>query len=486
MRTLCFVFAVAAVVHLAPNSPKALAADPMFDNAKDCGLTGVKMNCRVWEPANYKAGTKYPLIVYMHGAGQAGYSANPSENAKLIENTRNWAAMLLGVVNESTGKTNGEYFVMLPQAPDSETKAPTGGAYVQWDWGQTQSYKLSSTPESLTLRNARAMLEGVQKKYSIDAERLYAIGSSMGGFGTWDMIARNPTLFAAGLPNAGGGPPDAAPTLRNMAIWSHHNDGDGAVPVASDREMFKAIALAGGRPLYTETVLKDHTDGGVLGNPNFFSWMLAQRRGVAATSNPSLSFNPPGGALKSPVTVTITSDQGKNIRYTLDGTVPSPTAGTVYKGPITVANSAILIAMVDSGEQKMFHAAPFQVDGKPLPNGAVIVDATPPPASMGGNSGVGGSVPAGGTGGEVAQGGKGGQAGSTANTSGGSNAGTAGSNGDAGGSAGSDSAKDETHTHEASGCSFGSRHWTKPATSLIAISYALFIFGRRRRFRARV
>jgi|GEM_PF-6978265 len=202
MRTSFLVFTVAAVFHLAANGPTGQAADPMFENAKDCGLPGVKMNCRVWEPANYKAGTKYPLIVYMHGAGQAGYSSNPVQNAKLIENTRNWAAMLLGVVNEESGKTNGEYFVMLPQAPDSETKAPTGGAYVQWDWGQTSSYKLSSTPESPTLRNARAMLDGVQKKYNIDPSRLYGIGSSMGGFGTWDMIARNPTLFAAGLPNA--------------------------------------------------------------------------------------------------------------------------------------------------------------------------------------------------------------------------------------------------------------------------------------------
>jgi predicted esterase len=491
MRTSCFVVAVAAVVHVASNSPHALAADPMFDNAKDCGLAGVKMNCRVWEPANYKAGTKYPLIVYMHGAGQAGYSANPVENAKLVENTRNWAAMLLGVVNESTGKTNGDYFVMLPQAPNSETNSPTGGAYVQWDWGQTQSYKLSTTPESPTLRNARAMLEGVQKKYNIDADRLYAIGSSMGGFGTWDLIARNPSLFAAGLPNAGGGPPDAAPMLRNMAIWSHHNDGDGAVPVFSDREMFKSVALAGGRPLYTETVLKDHTDGGVLGNPHFFAWMLAQRRGVPATSNPSLAFNPPGGAVKSPVTVTISSDQGKNIRYTLDGTVPSPTNGVVYKAPITVANSAILFAMVDSGEAKVFHAAPFQVDGKPLPNGAVLVDAPPSPSSPGGNGagaggtagvGSGGTSAQGGIGGELSQGGKGGQGGFASNSNADPNSLNRADGGTTGESAESGPERDETNQHATSGCSFSAGGSSHHATSFLVIGYALFSWRRRRRF----
>ena len=49
----------------------------MFASAKDSGLAGVKMNCRVWEPSTYKPNTKYPLIVYLHGAGQAGFSADP-------------------------------------------------------------------------------------------------------------------------------------------------------------------------------------------------------------------------------------------------------------------------------------------------------------------------------------------------------------------------------------------------------------------------
>lgn len=149
MRTFIWGLGFGCAAVLGVATPHAAAADPMFASAKDCGLAGVKMNCRVWEPNNYKPGTKYPLIVYLHGAGQAGYSSDSAENERVIQNTRNWA-------------------------------------------------------------------------------RLYAIGSSMGGFGTWDLIARNPTLFAAGLPNAGGGPPDAAVGLRNMAIWSHHNDGDGS------------------------------------------------------------------------------------------------------------------------------------------------------------------------------------------------------------------------------------------------------------------
>lgn len=460
-----FPLSLGAAAFLLFPCPEAQAANAMYANAKDCGLPGVMMNCRVWEPANYKAATKYPLIVYLHGAGQAGFSSNTTENARIVENTQNWAGMLLGVVNEETGKTNGEYFVMMPQAPDSETKPPNGGAYVQWDWGQTQSYKLSATPESATLGNARAMLQGVQQKYSVDADRLYVIGSSMGGFGTWDLISRNPSIFAAGLPNAGGGPPDAAAALRNMAIWSHHNDGDGAVPAASDREMFKAVALAGGRPVYTETVLNDHTDGGVLGNRNFFSWMMAQRRGVAATSNPSLSFDPPGGKLTSPVKVTIASDQGKDIRYTLDGTVPSRSTGTVYKGPITIANSAILIAMVDSGEQKTFHAAPFVVDGKPLPNGAMIVDP-PVPAGSGGSTGNGGSGGgamnggSGGSGGGAMIGANGGSGGTKpASSTGGQGGAKSENSGDGGSGSGGTTAEEQgsDDSKAGSGCSMGPR-----------------------------
>ncbi len=404
-------FGLISSLILAASSASALnTTDKMYAAAEDCSLQGVQMNCVLWKPANYNPATRYPLIVYMHGAGQAGWDANPANNIDLIRNTQNWAAMLQAVVNGDTGQTNGEYLVMMPQAPNSDTMAPDGGAYVQWDWSQHQSYSLS-LPESQTMKNARAMIDGVRGLSSIDGDRIYVIGASMGGFGAWDAAARYPGVFAATMPNAGGGPPDSAPLLKNMAIWSHHNDLDDAVPVDSDREMFLSVAKAGGRPIYTESLLgpqdQRHTDWGVSGNPNFMSWMLAQRRGVPAATNPSLAFDPPGGALTSPVSVTLSSDQGGSIRYTLDGTMPSPNSGMVYNGPITLTDSVVLIAMADNGGQKFFHAAPFQVDGKPLPAGAELMDGpapplTNPPATGGSaNAGTGGAASnpgAGGTG----------------------------------------------------------------------------------------
>ncbi|MDX2054443.1 MAG: chitobiase/beta-hexosaminidase C-terminal domain-containing protein [Polyangiaceae bacterium] len=394
MRVSFARFGFACAIAFTASSAAALSGttDPLFIPAKDCSLPGVNMNCVLWEPANYNPATKYPLIVYMHGAGQSGWDANPASNMERIENTKNFAAMLMTVVSEEMGVTNGEYLVMMPQAPDFETTPPNGGAYVQWDWGQQQSYSMTTLAESPTMQRARAMIDQVRGTHNVDADRIYAIGVSMGGFGAWDAASRYPGVFAATLPSAGGGSPDAASLLKNMAIWSHHSDADGAVPSNSDREMFRAVALAGGRPVYTETISSDHSDGGVSSNPNYLSWMLAQRRGVPATSNPALAFDPPGGALTSPVMVTISSDQGSNIRYTLDGTVPSSSTGMVYNGPIALTDSVVLIAMVEGGGERVFHAAPFQVDGKPLPAGAELVNGTPPPlppvtGSGGSNSG---------------------------------------------------------------------------------------------------
>ncbi len=412
MHAPLFKFGLISSLILAASSASALnTPDKMFALAEDCSLPGVQMNCVLWKPANYNPATKYPLIVYMHGAGQSGWSADAGANIEIIRNTQNWAAMLATVVGEETGTTNGEYLVMMPQAPNPDTM-PGGGAYVEWDWGQSQSYSLT-LPESQTMKNARAMIESVRGASSIDADRIYVIGASMGGFGAWDAAARYPGVFAATMPNAGGGPPDSAPLLKNMAIWSHHNDGDGNVPVGSDREMFFAVAKAGGRPVYTETVLANHTDGGVSGNPNFMSWMLAQRRGVPAATNPSLAFDPPGGALTSPVNVTLSSDQGGSIRYTLDGTMPSPNSGMVYNGPIALTDSVVLIAMADNGGQKFFHAAPFQVDGKPLPAGAELVDGPAPPLPD--PPATGGSANAG-TGGSASNPGAGGTSNTTGNT----------------------------------------------------------------------
>ena len=68
----------------------------------------------------------------------------------------------------------------------------------------------------------------------------------MGGYGTWEIIARNPDLFAAAVPLCGAGIPSKAADLKDMAIWAFHGLSDPTVPVTGTQDMEKAIKAAGG------------------------------------------------------------------------------------------------------------------------------------------------------------------------------------------------------------------------------------------------
>ena len=68
----------------------------------------------------------------------------------------------------------------------------------------------------------------------------------MGGYGTWELITRNPEVFAAAIPVCGAGIPSMADRLIDIAIWAFHGEADPTVPVSGTRDMEEAIKAAGG------------------------------------------------------------------------------------------------------------------------------------------------------------------------------------------------------------------------------------------------
>ena len=96
------------------------------------------------------------------------------------------------------------------------------------------------------------MLAAVIKETNADPARVYLTGQSMGGVGTWGLIAAYPDRFAAAIPVCGIWEPTDAPKLAKVPIWAFHGAQDNAVPVAGSRNMIAAIKAAGGSPKYTE------------------------------------------------------------------------------------------------------------------------------------------------------------------------------------------------------------------------------------------
>jgi predicted peptidase len=115
--------------------------------------------------------------------------------------------------------------------------------------------------------------------HPIDPDRIYLLGASMGGYGVWDWIVRDPGRFAAVIAVCGGMPEGQAGTLRDLPLWIFHGENDGIVPVEESRRAFREILAAGGRPRYREYQQGPHSmssyaylDAGVA------EWLFVQRR----------------------------------------------------------------------------------------------------------------------------------------------------------------------------------------------------------------
>jgi predicted peptidase len=188
------------------------------------------LSYRLLKPDNYDPQKKYPLVLFLHGAGERG-----SDNKAQLKNS----------VNEFVkAEFRKKYpcFLIAPQCPTNN------------GWSHFMTKKGAPKPEGQADpgRLAVELVESIQKEYSIDPNRLYITGLSMGGYGTWDIIARHPDMFAAAVPICGGGDPSKAEKFAKMPIWVFHGGKDPVVPPARSREMVEAIKKAGGEAKYTE------------------------------------------------------------------------------------------------------------------------------------------------------------------------------------------------------------------------------------------
>jgi predicted peptidase len=84
------------------------------------------------------------------------------------------------------------------------------------------------------------VLAQVERDYKVDLKRVYLMGHSMGGYGTWSVAIAHPELFAALGPISGGGNADAMVKIKNIPEYVVHGDDDRTVPVTQSRQMVAA------------------------------------------------------------------------------------------------------------------------------------------------------------------------------------------------------------------------------------------------------
>ncbi len=189
------------------------------------------MPYRLFIPENYDAEQDYPLVLCFHGAGGRG-----DNNAGNVHGNQGYKRLAKDDVQSSH-----PCFLVAPQCPNGK----------RWV-GNEDLYKMKNFPMTEDMTTAFEILDLVRDKYSIDEERIYVTGQSMGGHATWYAVASRPELFAAAVPIAAEGPPGQAENLKDISFWVFHGAKDPTVPVDRARKMVEACRRAGVEIKYTE------------------------------------------------------------------------------------------------------------------------------------------------------------------------------------------------------------------------------------------
>ena len=219
---------------------------------------------RLLSPSKIEDGQKYPLVLFLHGAGERG-DDNVSQLKYFPE-----------MMAQPDYRKRFPCFVLAPQCRVDRK-------WVEVDWSEKETHAMPEQPGD-QMKTVMQMLEQSLAELPIDADRIYLTGLSMGGYGSWDLGARKPEWFAAVAPICGGADNSTVAALKNMPVWVAHGDADGAVPVARSRMAVAALREAGGNPIYIEMPGVGHNSWSPSyeDNDGLVPWMFRQKRTAKA------------------------------------------------------------------------------------------------------------------------------------------------------------------------------------------------------------
>lgn len=239
-----------------------VAAQQGYEKKVFVSPEGDSLRYRMIRPESVKSGKKYPLVLFLHGAGERGDDNNRQLN--------HGGQMFLNPVNREKYPA----YVLVPQCPPSE----------YWAYKERpKSFVPAEMPvgQELTplFRTLKQLLDTYLAMPDVDKSRIYIVGLSMGAMGTYDLVSRYPEIFAAAIPICGTVNPSRLSAAKDVKFRIFHGDADGIVPVEGSREAYKALKAAGARVEYIEFPGCDHGSWHPAFNyPDFMDWLFKQKK----------------------------------------------------------------------------------------------------------------------------------------------------------------------------------------------------------------
>jgi poly(3-hydroxybutyrate) depolymerase len=214
----------------------------------------------MYVPTSYNGSRAYPLIIALHGLGgteDAFFENYDKAFPPLAEQHGYIVAGVLGY------RVDGSY---------------------GWGLGNPPADPNARRTQDLSEQDVMRVLDLARKNYKIDPNRIYLMGHSMGGIGTWKLAPKYPELWAAIAPFSGSGAPATLERIKSVPEFVVHGDNDPTVNVQGSRTMVAKMKELGIEVKYVEVPGGNH--GSVVA-PNFagmFDFFDAHRKTAKSTA----------------------------------------------------------------------------------------------------------------------------------------------------------------------------------------------------------
>lgn len=252
--TLLLITTAALLGSIARTSPQPVAGSTLhtIEMAKQFKARKTKefeIKYLLFLPRGYeaKAPKRWPLILFLHGAGERGSDV--------------WKVAVHGPPKYVTMHPDFPFIVVSPQCREGQI------------WSNDACL---------------ALVDEVTRQYAVDTSRIYVTGLSMGGYGTWDLGLAYPERFAAIVPICGGGEiialllssGEKSRALKTLGVWAFHGGKDPTVPLAESQRMVDLCKKAGLQDVkltvYPEAGHDSWTE--TYNNPELYEWLLKHQR----------------------------------------------------------------------------------------------------------------------------------------------------------------------------------------------------------------
>ncbi len=254
MKKIILLLLVVMSTHL------TLAQNDDFSKHTFINAQNDSLNYRLLVPENIQKGKKYPLVLFLYGAGERG-----KDNESQLRNGGT-------LFSNPSNREKYPSFVLFPQCPSE--------FYWFMDKRPEQGFKngnpfAKNVPASSQTQLVMELLDDFIQKNPVDERRIYVMGLSMGAMATFDIVCRQPDRFAAAIPICGGVNLERLHELKTSTKFRiYHGDIDDVVPVGLSREAYKALKKSGKEVEYIEFYGVNHNSWHpAFNSPDFLSWL---------------------------------------------------------------------------------------------------------------------------------------------------------------------------------------------------------------------